>query len=92
MPVLIEPTPTNATVMQQMHAVSPEIADMPFIELSMFLYNKLDGVPPGELDPMMLSTWIQEHAVWAERHRRTKLAYTVASHGSYMLVDRDTRG
>lgn len=73
----VQPTPIEE--MAEAHKVPDNLKDLPFIELAMFLHYKLDGVPPGELEPEMLSAWIQEHSTWAEQHRRSKLAYSVFS-------------
>jgi hypothetical protein len=77
----VQPTPIEE--MAEAHTVPDKLKDLPFIELAMFLHYKLDGVPPGELEPEMLSAWIQEHATWAEQHRMTKLTY-------YAVSKRDT--
>ena len=63
--------------MVEAHTVPEHLKNHPFIELAMFLYYKLDGVPPGHLEPEMLSAWIQEHADWAKTNRKSELAYRV---------------
>jgi hypothetical protein len=76
--------------MIEAHKVPPALKDLPFIELAMFLYYKLDGIPPGELEPEMLSAWIKEHADYAEQHRMCKLDYRAVSKADTIsvLVDR----
>lgn len=49
----VQPTPIEE--MAEAHTVPDKLKDLPFIELAMFLHYKLDGVPPGELEPEMLS-------------------------------------
>ena len=73
----VAPTPEDEIITA--HQVPAGFEDYPFIELSMFLHYKMENVAPGELTPLMISAWIAEHAQWAENHRFTKLAYTVAS-------------
>jgi len=59
------------------HRVPPELKDQPFAELAMFLYNQLDGVPPGDLEPEMLIAWLSEHNDWAKK-QKIRLMYIPA--------------
>jgi hypothetical protein len=58
--------------------VPANLQGKPFAELAWFLYNQLDGIPPGDLEPEMLSKWIEEHAEWSKTNHQFRLTYQFA--------------
>jgi hypothetical protein len=63
--------------LEEAHRIPSELADLPFIDLAMFLHYQIDGVSPGELTPQMLSAWIETHKKYCEEKKRITLQYQV---------------
>ena len=61
--------------LEEAHRVPVELTELPFIDLAMFLHYQLDGVPPGELTPEMISAWIETHKKYCEEKIRITLQY-----------------
>ena len=61
--------------LEEAHKVPEDLKELPFIDLAMFLHYQLDGVPPGELTPQMLSAWIETHKRYCEEKSRITLQY-----------------